>query len=70
MSNLHIGECVTFRDRVYLVRGVTPKSSAPRRAGLESVAAREQLKAAPERVVQTQPIERAERPKTRLRSVR
>jgi len=69
MPNLHIGECVTFRDRVYLVRGVTPMSTAPRRVQLENVDTREQFEAVAEHVVRAKPMERDERPKTRLRSV-
>jgi hypothetical protein len=72
MPNLHIGECVTFHDRAYLVRGVTPMSTAPRRVLLESVATREQLETATEQVVRVErPTDgsRSERPKRWLRPV-
>lgn len=37
MRNLHIGECVTFRDRVYLVCGFSPMSITARRVRLEKL---------------------------------
>jgi hypothetical protein len=64
---------VTFRDRVYLMRGVTPMSTAPRRVLLESVATREQPETAAEQVVRAErPTDGStdERPKRWLRAVR
>jgi len=37
MRDFHIGDRVTFLDRTYYVRGITPISIAPRRVKLESV---------------------------------
>jgi hypothetical protein len=37
MANLHIGDYVTFRDRVYRVRGMSPMGVRPHRVQLEDV---------------------------------
>jgi len=37
MANLHIGDYVTFRDRVYRVRGMSPMGVEPHRVQLEDV---------------------------------
>ena len=35
MANLHIGDSVTFRDRAYFIRGMSPMGVTPRRIHLE-----------------------------------
>lgn len=45
MTNLHIGECVTFRDRAYVVRGMSPMGAVLRRVQLEDVASGEHVEA-------------------------
>ena len=35
LHNLHIGDCVTFRDRAYFVRGMSPMGAVLRRVQLE-----------------------------------
>jgi hypothetical protein len=37
MANLHIGDSVTFRERAYLVRGLSPMGAGTRRVQLEDV---------------------------------
>lgn len=45
MPDLHIGDCVTFRDRAYLVRGMSPKGVETRRVQLENVDTGEHVEA-------------------------
>jgi hypothetical protein len=37
MANLHIGDSVTFHDRAYIVRGMSPMGVETRRVQLEEV---------------------------------
>jgi hypothetical protein len=46
LMNLHVGECVTFRDRAYFVRGMSPMGVAPRRAQLEAADTGERVEVA------------------------
>ena len=45
MTNLHIGDCVMFRDRAYLVRGMSPMGVETRRIQLEDVDTGERVEA-------------------------
>ena len=45
MSDIHVGDDVIFRGRVYSVRGLSPMSASPRRALLEEVQTGENLEA-------------------------
>jgi hypothetical protein len=45
VAELHIGECVTFRDRAYIVRGVSPMSAIPCRVYLEDGETGEEIEA-------------------------
>jgi hypothetical protein len=45
MAELHIGERVTFRDRAYIVRGVSPMSAIPCRVHLEDAETGEEIEA-------------------------
>jgi hypothetical protein len=45
MSDIHVGDDVTFRGRVYTVRGLSPMSASPRRALLEDVETGESVEA-------------------------
>jgi len=45
MANLHIGDCVTLRDRAFFVLGFSPMSVLPRRLQLEEVYPGEQVEA-------------------------
>src|SRR5207248_7556079 len=37
VMNVHIGDCVTFRDRAYVVRGMSPMGAVRRRLQLEEM---------------------------------
>lgn len=43
MANLHIGDYVTFRDRTYVVRGMSPMGIPHRRLQLEDLDTGEQV---------------------------
>ena len=45
MSDIHVGDDVTFRGRAYVVRGLSPMSASPRRALLEDVETGENVEA-------------------------
>jgi len=45
MSDIHVGDDVTFRGRAYVVRGLSPMSASPRRALLEDVETSENVEA-------------------------
>ena len=45
VTDLHIGECVTLRDRWFYVRGVSPTGAANRRVQLEDVDTGERIEA-------------------------
>ena len=45
MSDIHVGDDVTFRGRAYVVRGLSPMSASPRRALLEDVETAENVEA-------------------------
>ena len=45
MSDIHVGDDVIFRGRVYSVRGLSPMSASPRRALLEDVETGENVEA-------------------------
>lgn len=45
MSDIHVGDDVTFRGRVYFVRGLSPMSASPRRALLEDIETGESVEA-------------------------
>ena len=45
MANLHIGDCVAFRDRAFFVLGLSPMSVLPRLVQLEGVYTGEQVEA-------------------------
>ena len=45
MSDIHVGDDVTFRGRAYFVRGLSPMSASPRRALLEDVETGESVEA-------------------------
>ena len=45
MANLHIGDSVTFRDRVYLVRGMSPMGVEAHRVQLEDADTGEHVEA-------------------------
>lgn len=45
MSDIHVGDDVTFHGRVYCVRGLSPMSASPRRALLEDVETGESVEA-------------------------
>jgi len=45
MSDIHVGDDVIFRGRVYSVRGLSPMSASPRRALLEDLETGENVEA-------------------------
>jgi len=45
MSDIHVGDDVTFRGRAYVVRGLSPMSASPRRALLKDVETGENVEA-------------------------
>jgi hypothetical protein len=45
MSDISVGDEVTFRGRVYRVRGLSPMSASPRRALLEDLETGENVEA-------------------------
>ena len=45
MAELHIGERVTFRDRAYIVRGISPMGVTPCRVHLEDPETGEEVEA-------------------------
>ena len=45
MAELHIGERVTFRDRAYIVRGISPMGVTPCRVHLEDAETGEEVEA-------------------------
>jgi hypothetical protein len=50
MANLHIGDSVTFCDRAYFVRGMSPMGAEPRRVQLEDVETGDHIEARVEEV--------------------
>ncbi len=55
MANLHIGDSVTFRDRVYFVRGMSPMGVETRRVQLEEVGTGALLEAGVDEVQRVEP---------------
>ena len=45
MSEIHVGDLVTYEGRVVRVRGISPMSASPRRALLEDVDTSDELEA-------------------------
>ncbi|MGH2998052.1 MAG: hypothetical protein ACRDNM_02025, partial [Gaiellaceae bacterium] len=45
MTDIHVGDDVTFNGRVYRVRGISPMSASPRRVLLEDVETSENVEA-------------------------
>lgn len=45
MTTLHIGDCVTFRDRAYVVRGMSPICALLRNVQLEDAISGERVNA-------------------------
>lgn len=45
MTEIHVGDEVTYEGRVYRVRGISPMSATPRRVLLEDVATSETVEA-------------------------
>jgi hypothetical protein len=45
LAELHIGERVTFRDRAYIVCGISPMSAKPCRVHLEDAETGEEIEA-------------------------
>lgn len=45
MTDIHVGDLVTYEGRVLRVRGISPMSASPRRALLEDVDTSEDLEA-------------------------
>jgi hypothetical protein len=72
MDDLHVGERVTFQDRVYIVRGISPLSAVPCRVHLEDVETGEEVQADADHQFQAEmPVKRTrnECAETGLRSV-
>jgi hypothetical protein len=45
MSDIHVGDEVTYEGRVYRVRGISPMSASPRRVLLDDVETNESIEA-------------------------
>lgn len=45
MTDIHVGDEVTYEGRVYRVRGISPMSASPRRVLLEDVESSEAVEA-------------------------
>ncbi|HEY2072462.1 MAG TPA: hypothetical protein VGG88_02680, partial [Gaiellaceae bacterium] len=45
MTDIHVGDDVTYSGRVFRVRGISPMSASPRRVLLEDVATGENVEA-------------------------
>jgi hypothetical protein len=55
IEKLHIGQCVMFRDRVYVVRGMSPMGVVPCRVQLEDEAMGELLEADADKLHSSEP---------------
>jgi len=45
MTDIHVGDEVTYEGRVYRIRGISPMSASPRRVLLEDVETSENVEA-------------------------